>query len=228
MLRHLTLLCSFWIPATGWAQPEARRRDESIATAYHPTPLSAADYGFSWRHASTVTEANLRGVSAWIHALGNFAVNSEQAAILRQHAWRLELAKRYDLVQWNDSQRGRRAGRLESKRRKNLETRPERFRQAYELTSDELNRSTGIIRWPLLLQAQKYEQRRSKIEELFRRQYRYDRTIPCDARAIEVACDQLIRESDRNRSLVDAGEHVAAQRFLRGLKYEPLFRQQLY
>src|SRR6185436_12828406 len=46
----------------------------------------SSGYGYGSYHASTVAEGYLRGRAAVIDALGNYAVNSSQAAILSEQA----------------------------------------------------------------------------------------------------------------------------------------------
>ena len=223
MKSHLLTIAICVVPTLASAQADDPNHwfPETVQT---PVPLYSSDFCFTQHHASTAAEGYLRGYAAWIHARGNFLVNERQAAILHQYVRHLELLNKYSRAEWNDWQRLRRERRVEAKREENLSSRVERFRAAYELTATELDRSTGVIHWPAALQAPAYELHRQRLEELYCRQTGYDCPTPSDARAIQVECDRLIRESSRDQAKIASSDHRAAQRFLRGLKYEPLFR----
>ncbi len=189
-----------------------------------PTPLHGADHEFTFDHASTVAEGSLRGRAALIHSQGNYLVNEQQAMILEQHATRLKLFNDYCRAQWNDWKLHRRERRLAVKRQENLATRAQRYRNAYELTDLELDRAEGKIQWPVSLQLPQFEPHRQRLEKLFRRQTRYDLPKPSDTQRIERECERLIREARRSQTPENSSNYRAAQRFLLGLKYEPLFR----
>ncbi|MGD9634166.1 MAG: hypothetical protein AB7G28_03190 [Pirellulales bacterium] len=195
--------------------------------AHSPVPLFASDYCFTQDHPSTAAEGLLRGLAAWTHSQGNYLVNRQQAAILYEYVRHLEILNKHSRAEWNDWKRARREKKVQAKREKNLASRAVRLQTAYELNVDELDRSTGTIFWPQALQAPQYAQQRERLDELYRRQAGYDNPTPSDARAIVAECDRLIRQSNHDRTKIAASDHSAAQRFLRGLKYEPLFRLQV-
>jgi hypothetical protein len=228
MNRHFFFIWFVCISQVALAQFDLDDEAGTTDTFYRPMPLHGADHEFTYDHASTVAEGYLRGMAALIHSQGNYLVNERQAAILDQHATRLKLLNDYCRAQWNDWKRERRERKVVAKRQVNLATRAQRYRDAYELTDLELDRAEGKIHWPASLQGPQFELHRKQLEELFRRQAGYDRPTPGDAKRIERECERLIRAACRAQPATNSSESRTAHRFLLGLKYEPLFRAQVF
>lgn len=223
------LLTFLFVPTLALAQSDFDGYDAPPGPCHQPVPLLPSDFGFSQHHSSTVAEGYLRGSAGWLHARGNCLVNRQQAALLAEQARWLDLSNDWRRIALHDWKLAHRASRLEAKRLKNLAARPEKYRVAYELSSDQLDRVRGKIAWPEALRAARYENLRHRLDELFREQAGYDGAPPTsDSSEIERESQRLIREFDRNRAEVSPKEYLAAQKFLRGLKYEPLFRSQVF
>ena len=218
----LTFLC---LPSTALAQPHF---DEygSPRPLYQPVPPWPVEMGFSQDHSSTASESHARGQAAIIQANGNYLLSEMQAAILAEQVRGSCVAndclkREYRL--WKNSQR---QARLEAIRQKNIAARVEKLRNAFALKSDQLTRDTGTILWPSELQTSRYRELRQQLEELFR-QIRDGGLATVDSSSIELVTQRLIRELQSDRGEIPQRDYLAAQKFLRGLKYEPLFRSQV-
>jgi len=214
------------IPCVAWAQtddPDYWRPQPPRP----PAPLYGPDFLFTYDHASTVAEGYLRGQGALLHARGNYLVNVQQAAILAAHAERLEMLNEDRTILQHDWKQARRAAKLAAKRVKNEAIRAARYQAAYRLGPDELNRSNGQIKWPRVLLDEQFDQERRQLDELFERYFEYAGPPMSDPSEITRTSDRLSQELKRSLAQCSLQEKQAAQKFLRGLKYEPLFRVQV-
>jgi hypothetical protein len=194
---------------------------------YRPVPARPIDKSYL-HHSSTPLEGLLRGVASGIQAVGNFQLNLSQAAILYEHARSLALENRNRLFEFYAGINARREARTAEKRRKNEETRLQVYRDAYELSSHELDRQTGAIAWPEALRADEYADHRSRLEKLFRYRSSFGYSQTYESAEIQRQAQLLIVEFRKHRSNDVEGDKVkgnyfAAQNFLLGLKYEPSF-----
>jgi len=210
------------------ANAQFDRREAPPRANYQPTPLLPAEFGFSQHHSSTAGEGYLRGHAAWVHAQGNYQVNRSQAAILAEQARWLAAANKQRKIELHQWKRELQASRQQAKRVRNEAVHSERYRVAYELSGDQLDRQSGRIVWPGALRSSQYEESRDQLEQLFRKLSSFDQPPRDLTGDVEHACEQLSRELSRNRAIVPAREYLASQKFLRGLKYEPLFRSQVF
>jgi hypothetical protein len=196
-------------------------------SSYYPSMGSySAPYGFS----STALEGALRGRAALVEAQGNFDVSESQAAILWQHARALDrdnkvqqtvaLYAQKDLWrQARDSARQIQAERDAEGKAKFAELRATVYRRAYALEANELNPHTGEIYWPAALQAGKFECERRRVEQLFRILVSYPDPQPQVVEDIGRHVDALVRTLRTDMCSLPRDEYLAAQKFLRGLKY---------
>src|SRR5215207_7629556 len=192
---------------------------------HHSHPF-AHGYGFYVSyHASTAAEGFLRGKAAVIDAIGNFRVNDAQAAILREQGRALD--RENDLRQtealhiqkkmWEDARiqarRDREARRIEGQQVL-AEKRLTVYRDAYLLSAEELNITTGQISWPETLQDSRFEGARARMEELFRQHVGYGTPRANAAREIARVVDQWSRGLRSEVSLMSREDYLAAQKFL--------------
>jgi len=220
------LLTLVLVPVTAFGQSDFG--DYQPSGPFHqPVPPLPPELAFSYHHASTPAEGWLRGWAQVIHATGNYLLSRSQSAIVAEQARALDLSNDRRLIENHDWKQARRDRELEAKRLKNKAARPEKYRLAYELSSDQLERVSGEIAWPEVLRTDRYEGSRRRLEELFRKQAGYDGPQTNCSPEIERESQSLIRDFDRNRSEVPQTEYLATQKFLRGLKHEPMFRTQV-
>jgi hypothetical protein len=183
-------------------------------------------YGY---HSSTALEGALRGKAAVIDAVGNFQVNSAQAAILFEQARafdrendlaqvvafraRLEIARKA-----REAERVRKAAQAAEGRLIVAERQAVVHRNAYRLSESELNAATGAIDWPAVFGASKFEADRVRIEELFARQVRYGADAGVRAEIVRTS-ERMARALRSEISLMPRAEYLAAQKFLMGLRF---------
>jgi hypothetical protein len=201
----------------------------STGAMYHPVH-GYPGWGFGYYHASTSAEGVLNGRAAVINAAGNYELSDSQAGILREQARALD--RENDLQQtqalqaqkkmWDDARIQARQDsevrlaeglQLLSQRRATV------YRQAYQLSANELNMKTGAICWPAALQDAKFQQNRVRIEELFRQYIGYGSPEAGTAAEIARSVDQWARTLRNDVGSVPREDYLAAQKFLVGLKY---------
>jgi hypothetical protein len=193
---------------------------------HHPHFGFGFDGGF---HASTALEGALIGKAAVIDSVGRFRVNDAQANILNEQARALD--RENDLLQVQafharleiarkarEAERARRAAKaIEGQQL--LQARQIALHAAvYRLNTDELNLTTGEIRWPAVLEAAKFAAERARIEELVVRQARYGADDVVTAEIVR-ASERLARALRAEIGVLPRAEYLAAQKFLVGLKF---------
>jgi hypothetical protein len=215
--------------AAGTAVGQSSYGVESGSTHYSQ-PYSYGYGSYGSYHASTAAEGFLRGRAAVIDALGNFEVNDAQAAILREQGRALD--RENDLKQtqalhlqkkmWEDARfqaRKDRDARIAEGRMVLAERRATIYREAYQLSSNELDIKTGKIAWPAVLQDSRFAANRARMEELFRQHVGYG--VPRANMAGEIArsVDQWSRVLWSEVGSLSRENYLSAQKFLLGLKY---------
>ena len=187
---------------------------------HHPVPPYPVEMGFCQDHSSTLFESWQRGRAAMIQAWGNFHLSASQALILREQArW---IGRENDL-KWREARlqfRQERAARKVEGQKKLAERRSTVYREAYQLSADEFEPSTGSINWPLVLQHAAYQQARERVDELFRTHAGYGEPQPTTAAEIARSIEPLVRALQKEMRNLPRNDYLAAQRFLIGLKFE--------
>jgi hypothetical protein len=196
---------------------------------YKPVPPLNPDLHFTYDHASTAAEGWLRGQAALTHATGSYWLSLSQALICREQARWLALDNQR---RWIEYRRGLRAWReedltrsKEAKRVKHQASRRSKY-AVYLLSADELDRATGRIVWPEMLQGREYTGLRERLDALFQARVGCQ-AAQCTEMEIDRCVERLIRELRRHVGETDRNEYLTAQAFLRGLKYESKVRPQI-
>lgn len=201
-------------------------------TAFHqPVSPLPVELGFAQDHSSTAAEGYMRGESAVIQAMGNYALATSQASIMLEQSRALN--RENDLKQtqallaqqamWRaarEAEREHHDAQLEEGRAKLLNRRATVHRQAYQLSPSDLNMVTGEINWPTALQGTKYKLARERMEELFRQHVSYgepSHSVTAEISRGTKAMAKALRSDIRSLSRED---YMAAQKFLLGLKME--------
>src|SRR6476620_5050192 len=184
------------------AQSGRSYSSRAAATGYGMDGSYSDSSGYGGNGASTAAESFLRGRAAMIEALGNYNLRDSHAEILREHAraWDRENSLKQTealLAQkkmWSDARvqdrKDREARRAEG-RKLLAERRTTIYRQAYQLSASELNLKTGAICWPNALQNDKFQENRTRLEELFRQHMGYGTPQVNVAQEIGRSVDQL-------------------------------------
>ncbi len=197
---------------------------------HQPVSPYPVEFGFAQDHSSTAAEGFLRGKAAVIQAWGNFQLSESQAQILRQQArW---LDRENDLKQTEallTQKKMWEVARIQARQARNAQLAAGRqladqraatvYRQAYQLSSAELDRITGAIYWPAALTSDRFVQQRAQIEQLYQQQFAYADPQAETATEIARAVDRWSEALRREISLLPRDEYMASQRFLMGLKY---------
>lgn len=87
------------------------------------------------------------------------------------------------------------------------------------LSSQELDRSRGTIRWPVTFDAATYATSRQSIESLYREQATKGNRSGLKQEFV-AACDGLERILQQNLKSMPADEYLSAKKFLESLRYE--------
>jgi hypothetical protein len=190
---------------------------------YRPVPPLPAELGFSYHHASTALEGALRGQAAVTHAAGNYWLSVSQAMICHEIARGLAIENDQAWITFRTSNRQRiLAGRDRRKAAKhgiNEANRQAKYQAAYELTSHQFDRVTGVVEWPQLLRNTEYDGSRSTVEPLIRERLE----CPDDSQSTTALVRELklARLALRDQiGTVSPKEYISAQKFLVGLLYE--------
>lgn len=202
---------------------------------YRPTPPWPPELGFSYDHASTVAEGWLRGMAAMIHARGNFWLSHAQATVMLEQAKWLKMANEVEKVrsfgikqellrQHKIAKRRAREVRSAEGAKKLAERRQELYREVYQLSPNQLGRTTGVITWPEVLREEKFCQYRTQLERLFEHLVSEESSQNRGRRpAINSCVEHLRRELRREHREVEKEDYLAAQKFLISLNYEAEF-----
>jgi hypothetical protein len=219
---------SFATLLAGTAFGQSMSGNVSTPTHSYPSYYGYGSYGSY--HASTAAEGFLRGRAAVIDALGNFEVNDAQAGILleqgralnRENNLRQTEALHMQKKMWADARiqaRKDREARMAEGQQLLAQRQATVYRDAYQLSADELDYKTGEIAWPEVLRDGQFQANRDRLAELFRQHVGYGVPRANVAREIARSVDQwsrVLRSEVRSMSRED---YLAAQKFLLGLKY---------
>ncbi|MFO0790579.1 MAG: hypothetical protein U0805_14080 [Pirellulales bacterium] len=188
-----------------------------------PTATLPPAMGESYHHDCTAAGNMLRGWASVIHANGNYQLNTSQAAMLFQAAEAMRLHNRRQWIAFRVSNRQRladnRQRRVDAQRAKNTATNDSKLTAAYQLSASQIERASGHILWPEVLQAKSYRDLRLALDELFR-----DRLNQPTTRDGVAHIDRQIEEFRRvlrnDMRVLSTSDFAAAQKFLCGLKVE--------
>jgi hypothetical protein len=233
------VLAILMVAATGRASAESDPSDYTYTapTAFHqPVSPLPVELGFTQHHSSTAAEGFMRGEAAVIQAQGNYELATSQASIMFEQSRALNRENDLKqtealLAQQNMWREGREAERqhheaqLEEGRAKLINRRATVLRQAYQLSPSELNMVTGEINWPAALRTAKYQRARERMEELFRQYVSYGDPQPGVAAEITRGTSAMAKALQKEINSMPRDDYFAAQKFLRGLKFEAASQQ---
>lgn len=227
----LTLTCLLAaVATTTHGQTPDDYRNTPPGPFHQPVAPLPVELGFTQDHSSTASEGFFRGKAAVIQALGNFHLSKSQSDILRQQArW---LDRENDLKQtealfaqkklWSDARTASdkaRAARRNDGRSVLAERKTTVYSQAYQLSSKELDSSTGTICWPTGLDRPGFDDCRAELGELFQQHFGYGQPEAATADRISHTIENVSRALKADRDTLPRDEYLAAQKFLAGLKY---------
>ena len=82
-----------------------------------------------------------------------------------------------------------------------------------------MDRETGRIEWPTVLQAAAFDDMRARLDGLFRARAAYSASDAATTAEIRACIWRLKTQLRGARSQLETTEYLAAQKFLSGLKY---------
>ena len=228
-LSGLALLLVFTGPAVAQSEYEL---DYMPPGPFHsPTPLYAPDMFHTYHHDSTFPSALVRARAALLYSQGAYLVNHNQALILHELARWMYLRNRVEVTRslyarlelqrvYREQQRMLRQARIAAGLASLAERQRTYYHTTYRLSPSELDLATGWITWPEILEHSKYSDYREQVDELYRIHLGYgDPQVDTAARIVDsVESWEKVLRHDRVRMPREV--FLAAQKFLRGLKYE--------
>jgi hypothetical protein len=205
------------------AMAQSGGRDGWQTDFYQPVPPLPPELAFMYHHASTALEGALRGQAQLIHARGGYWLSIAQAMICREQARTLALGNQRRWIEYRITRRQwrelDRQLRIEVQRKVNESRRPART-AVLRLEDGELDRFTGAIAWPIVLQAAAYNNERRRLDELFRERAEYGDFSAEASQKITRYTRTFSEKLLRNRFGMSRNDYLAAQKFLCGLTYE--------
>jgi hypothetical protein len=211
------------VSQTTAAMAQSGDRDGWQTDFYQPVPPLPPELCFMYHHASTALEGALRGQAQSIHARGSYWLSIAQAMICREQARSLALGNQRRWIEYRITRRQwrelDRQLRITIQRKANDSRRPART-AVFRLEDSELNRFTGVIAWPIVLQAAEYNNESGRLSEIFRERAGYGELSPESSQQIARYTRTFSEKLLRNRSGMSRNDYLAAQKFLCGLKYE--------
>ncbi len=137
-------------------------------------------FGYGYR-ASTAAEGYARGMARVIQAQGEKNLMDSAARINNEQARSAYLDNRVKAVETYWKRREIYNENMEEKLYKDSLERQERFAQVKlkEITANELNPTTGAVRWPALLAKERYDRYRVAMDELMAKRAQYG-MLPVD------------------------------------------------
>jgi hypothetical protein len=179
--KNLKLVCMVLIivshGSAGLAQNGEQER--SYTDCYRPVPPLPPDLAFTNHHASTSLEGAIRGQAQLIRASGNFWLSLSQAMICHEQARAFVLDNKERWLEHSIALR--KWYEFDHQRRNSIQRQANDARRTdrnaiHRLTNDHLDRFTGAIAWPTILEAAVYNDLRERLNELFRARAKYGDT----------------------------------------------------
>ena len=243
MRTTLSLLASILSPILLADYGEAQESRPYIAPSTHASFPSASPEAFH-RHSSTYAEGVLRGNAVLVQALGNYELESAQAASIREDAYSKYLDNELKHVRTafavKDTRRDHYHSERSARKLHTLELRQLNrmleLQEAleYQLSEYDLNWETGTVYWPAMAASPQFAKHRQEVERVLARITSYGSYVPESERTkLAKACDRfratlykemLARGGNKVPSVRAEYDEVA--RLLKGLEYSPVLLAQ--
>ncbi|QEG37343.1 hypothetical protein [Bythopirellula goksoeyrii] len=232
-------LTSILLTNSGEAQESTEHLSPSTNASFPYAPPEAFH-----RHSSTYAEGVLRGSAVLVQALGNYELESAQAASIGEDAYSKYLDNKVKHVRTAFAVKDTRRDHYHSDRiARKLHTlelrqvnRMLELQEAleYQLTDFDLDWETGTVYWPTMAASPRFARHRQEVERVMARIAAYGSYVPeIERTKLSQACDQF-RDTLYKEMLARGGDKVptvraeydAVSRLLKGLEYSPVLLSQ--
>lgn len=185
-------------------------------------------YNYNMFGAATPTQAGLMGVSEVVRSAGEANRNTAAAEVLHQRAIGESIQNRRQAVNhyfevralnrdWQQYERGPRATQEDAYRYSQAGV-PDRLPMA------QLDRVSGAIRWPAVLQDPIFAEHRARLEQIFQGRTYYQSGITSQSYLeIKHEADAMLATLQDYVRYIDPMAYVQARNFIRSLGYEGQF-----
>ncbi|TWU22581.1 hypothetical protein [Bythopirellula polymerisocia] len=195
-------------------------------------------------HSSTYAEGVLRGSAVLVQALGNYELESAQAASIGEDAYSKYLDNKVKHVRtafavedirrdhYHSERIARKLHTLELRQVNRMLELQEALE--YQLTDYDLDWETGTVYWPAMASSPQFARHRQEVERMMARITAYGSYVPEQERTkLAKACDRF-RDTLYQEMLARGGnkvptvraEYDAVARLLKGLEYSPVLLSQ--
>ncbi len=188
---------------------------------------SAQNYNNNYYHSSTAAGDAAQGLASVVSAAGSYNLQTSEAAQNYAAARSQEIQNRLQATNtYFEMRRVNTAARA-------AEQGPRPSAEAYarmakmgapdRLSSSQLDRVTGVINWPMLLQDPRFADDVKPLEELFHKRVNNAHVSYDEYQDIKKDCDALLQTLLANINNVDSTDYIHSKVFLQNLAYEAKF-----
>lgn len=183
--------------------------------------------GYGGYHASTAAEGYGYGAAAVIDAAGNYNLNTSQAAINYQQAYRNSLENSVNYAETYYTKRRLHDSYMESKAgpAPSRETLAERARQGVpeRLTGDQYEAAFGTLYWPVAFDDPRFAAQRKELDRLMADREAQAGVGSQHYRLVTQYTEEMKNELRDMMDTLSPTEYVQAKNFLNSVNYEARF-----
>jgi hypothetical protein len=198
-----------------------------LLNSYGGGSYGGGSYGGGSSGTTTIEGSHLTGAAALAQGLGQYTYDSARAARQLEQARHLAIENRLDAQKANYAMRRlNQANWLADHPHSTLGqiAQINRSRLPRRLSSNELDPSCGLIRWPAVLERSEFETIRQQLDDIFA--HRADEQFGVGS-AVYSQTQRLARDMrallDEERTSMSQMEWIQAMRFIESLAYETRF-----
>jgi len=195
----------------------------AAATACVPRAGAQYDYWGPSYHASTVGESHARGMADVIRSQGIYNLTTSQAAINAQDArkkqlenYRTGVETYFEVRQMNRQYRAAERGPRPTKEDW---VRYAQMGKPKPLSSNQLDKVTGQINWPILLRDDRFDEERQAIQDIFAHRAASGGLNAEMFRKADSITEQMIDDLKEEVRDVPPAQYAEAKTFLQSLAY---------
>ncbi|MEZ6073576.1 MAG: hypothetical protein R3C10_25690 [Pirellulales bacterium] len=205
---------------------QAPPRQTAVPQSYLPPASMYAGYGgypINYQaRASTPAQASMDGMANVISSKGSYNLQTSEAAINMTAAQSQEIANRQQATDTYFSMRAtnKAARAAEAGPRPTMEQieRMAKEGDPSQLTSNQLDHTTGKLNWPSYLQIDSFAGDRAKVDDAFAKLATHGGLTYQDRMAVDQTIDGMEKELKANIRAVPTQDYIDCHTFLTGLK----------